>query len=293
MRYIGRMAIVRVALIQNEVPPIVEEAMVKAKAQVEEAAGRGAQIVCLPELYRSSYFCHEEDYHAFDLAETVPGPSTELFSEVARTHNIVIIVPIFEARTRGLYHNSAVVIDADGSIAGIYRKMHIPDDPQYYEKFYFTPGDLGFKVFPTRYGKVGVLICWDQWFPEGARLTALQGADFLFYPTAIGWHRSQSEAVNRTQHQAWELMQRSHAVANGVFVVAANRVGVENEQTFWGGSFVSAPSGDIMVKGSHTAEEILIAPCDLADIASTRQHWPFLRDRRVDAYHHLNKRFID
>ena len=284
---------VNVALIQLSVPPTPDEALVKTIARVEEAAAAGAHIVCLQELFNAPYFCNVEDYHAFAFAETIPGPSTEALRSVAKKHGIVMVVPLFEKRALGLYHNSAAVIDADGSFLGTYRKMHIPDDPQYYEKFYFSPGDLGFKAFDTRYGRIGVLICWDQWFPEAARLTALQGATILFYPTAIGWHQSQTPELNRTQHEAWELMQRSHAVANGVFVAAPNRVGIESEQTFWGGSFVCGPSGKFLAKASHDKEEIVMATCDFKEVEVTRQHWPFLRDRRIDAYAGIEKRFID
>lgn len=287
------MSTVKIGLVQSAVQTDVDANLRKAAVLIEKAAAVGAQIVCLPELFRSRYFCQSEDYDVFALAESIPGPSTEFASSLAKKLGVVIIVPIFEKRSAGIYHNSAAVIDADGRLLGTYRKMHIPDDPQYYEKFYFTPGDSGFKVFQTRYAKIGILICWDQWFPEGARLTAMQGAEILFYPTAIGWHQDQSEATNRLQHEAWELIQRSHAIANGVYVAVPNRVGKEGEQTFWGNSFIAGPFGNLLGKASSDKEEILLADCDLKEVDLTRRHWPFLRDRRVDAYHDLSKRFID
>jgi N-carbamoylputrescine amidase len=262
-------------------------------ARIRDAAAQGAQIICLQELFASLYFCQSEDTANFSLAETIPGPTTRELSQVAAELEIVIIVPLFEQRARGLYHNSAVVIDADGTLLGTYRKMHIPDDPGYYEKFYFTPGDLGFRTYTTRYGTIGVLICWDQWFPEGARLTALQGADILFYPTAIGWHDDEPPDVARAQHEAWETVQRSHAITNGVYVAAVNRVGREGEVTFWGASFVAEPSGQIVARAPHDAETTLIATCDLNAIATMRQNWPFLRDRRIDVYDALTARFLD
>jgi N-carbamoylputrescine amidase len=260
---------------------------------VEQAAKQGAQIICTQELFRSQYFCQSEDHRFFKLAETIPGPSTDALTKLAKKHKAVIVASLFEKRTEGLYHNTAAVIDADGSIKGIYRKMHIPDDPLYYEKFYFTPGDLGFKVHDTSAGRMGVLVCWDQWFPEGARLTALQGAEILFYPTAIGWLPSESREMNLAQHSAWETIQRAHAIANGVFVAAVNRVGREGELTFWGQSFVADPFGRIIAKASSDREEILIVPIDRAKIEETRQNWPFLRDRRVDAYGGLGSRLLD
>jgi N-carbamoylputrescine amidase len=272
---------------------------------VERAAGQGAQIICTQELFRSKYFCQCEDHRFFKLAETIPGPSTEAFSKLARKHDAVIIASLFEKRADGLYHNTAVVIDADGSIKGIYRKMHIPDDPLYYEKFYFTPGDTGFRAWETKYAKIGVLICWDQWFPEGARLTALQGAQILFYPTAIGWHAAEKAEYGESQHDAWELMQRSHAVANGCYVCAPNRIGVEtilgpdgkpaskDGIEFWGQSFVASPNGQVAVRASNDREEVLVVPCDLEKVEFSRTHWPFLRDRRIDAYEGMTKRFID
>jgi N-carbamoylputrescine amidase len=265
----------------------------KARDLIVQTARKGARIVCLQELFRSRYFCQKEDASLFALAEKIPGETTEVLSEVARSKGIVIVAPVFEKRTDGVYHNSAVVIDADGGLAGHYRKMHIPDDPCYYEKFYFTPGDLGFRAFQTRYAKIGVLICWDQWFPEAARLTALRGAQILLYPTAIGWLRGEKPEIRRQQAEAWEMIQRSHAVANGVYVAAANRVGREGRLTFWGRSFVSGPFGQRLALASATREQDLIVECDLSLVGKTRQSWPFLRDRRVDEFRGLTKRFID
>ena len=272
---------------------------------IEQAAQQGAQIVCTQELFGSQYFCQVEDHRFFKLAETIPGPSTDAFTKLAKRHQVVVIGSLFEKRADGLYHNTAVVIDADGSILGIYRKMHIPDDPLYYEKFYFTPGDTGFRAWPTRYAKIGVLICWDQWFPEGARLTAIQGAQILFYPTAIGWHPSEKAEYGHAQHDAWELMQRSHAVANGCYVCAPNRIGLEKILTekgkpvhedgiqFWGQSFVAAPNGQVVHRASVDKEEVVIVPADLEQVEFSRTHWPFLRDRRIDAYGNITKRFVD
>ena len=272
---------------------------------VEQAAKQGAQIICTQEMFASQYFCQVEDHRFFKLAETIPGPSTDAFGKIAKKYGVVIIASLFERRTQGLYHNTAAVIDADGSIAGIYRKMHIPDDPLYYEKFYFTPGDTGFRTWNTKYAKIGVLICWDQWFPEGARLTAIQGAQILFYPTAIGWHPSEKAEYGQAQHESWELIQRSHAVANGCYVCAPNRIGVEHildasgkpvsEEgiQFWGQSFVAAPNGQVIKRASVDKEEALIVPCDLEKVEFSRTHWPFLRDRRIDAYENLTKRFVD
>lgn len=272
----------------------------KTLALAERAAKQGAQIICTQELFTSQYFCQSEDYENFKLAESIPGPSTDAFQKLAKKHNVVIVASLFEKRTAGLYHNTAAIIDADGSMLGTYRKMHIPDDPLYYEKFYFTPGDLGFRVWNTRYGKIGVLICWDQWYPEGARLTALQGAQILFYPTAIGWHPSEKKANGIKQHGAWEIVQRSHAVANGCYVAAVNRIGKEvlkgvggDGIEFWGQSFVAGTSGEIISKASVDQEEIMIVPVDLAQVDQTRTHWPFLRDRRIDAYGDITKRLID
>lgn len=264
----------------------------KAVKKVEEAASRGAQVVCLPELFRSRYFCQEEDEKNFKFAETIPGETTAALSKAAKKGHAIIIAGIFERRTRGLYHNSAVTIDANGSLLGTYRKMHIPDDPHYYEKFYFTPGDLGFKSFSTSFGRFGVLICWDQWYPEAARLTTLQGAQILFYPTALGWYPEEKEAT-KEMRSAWETIQRSHAIANGVFVAAVNRVGTEGRLKFWGSSFIAGPFGEIIAKASPNSEEILMAKCDLSSIDDTRHGWPFLRDRRVDAYRGITERLLD
>ncbi len=282
-----------VGLVQMTCEQKPEANLKKAIAGINEAANKGAQIVCLQELFRSQYFCQTEDIELFKLAEAIPGPSTEAISKVARKNNVVVIASLFEKRAAGVYHNTAVVIDATGKIAGKYRKMHIPDDPLYYEKFYFTPGDLGFKTHDTKHGKVGTLVCWDQWFPEAARLTALSGADFLFYPTAIGWLPDENEEMNLAQHSAWETIQRAHAIANGLFVVVVNRVGHEGKLTFWGQSFVADPFGRIIAKASSDKEEILIVDCDLSKIEETRQNWPFLRDRRIDAYDGLRFRFGD
>ncbi len=264
-----------------------------AVERVGAAAQRGAQIVCLQELFRSQYFCQSEDATRFDLAEPIPGPSTDALGRAAAAHGVAVIGSIFERRAPGLYHNTAVMLDADGSLRGLYRKMHIPDDPLYYEKFYFTPGDLGFRSYPLRGTQVGALVCWDQWFPEAARLTALAGAQIVFYPTAIGWHPREKAEFGAAQHQAWEIMQRSHAVANGVFVAVANRVGLEGDLEFWGGSFVADPFGRMLARASHDREEIVIARCDLGLIDETRRNWPFLRDRRTDAYEGLLQRFLD
>jgi N-carbamoylputrescine amidase len=272
---------------------------------IERAAKEGAQIVCTQELFRSQYFCQAEDHRFFKLAESIPGTSTEALARLAKKYRIVIVGSLFERRAQGVYHNTAVILDADGSLLGIYRKMHIPDDPLYYEKFYFTPGDTGFRAWKTKYGTIGVLICWDQWFPEGARLTALQGAQILFYPTAIGWHASEKREYGQAQHQSWELIQRSHAVANGCYVCAPNRIGTERIAgpdgkpvsadgiEFWGQSFVCEPNGQIAAKASEDREEVLVADCDLAKVEFSRTHWPFLRDRRIDAYGDLSRRFVD
>lgn len=263
--------------------------------KVREAARKGAQIVCLQELFTSLYFCDVEDYDNFKLAEPIPGPSTDVLSKVAAEEGVVIIASLFEKRAKGLYHNTTAVIDADGTYLGKYRKMHIPDDPAYYEKFYFTPGDLGYKVWKTRFGTIGVLICWDQWYPEAARITSLMGADILFYPTAIGWATSQDEATNVEQYNAWQTIQRSHAVANGVHVVSVNRVGFEQEgaMKFWGGSFVANPFGSVLFQASHDQEEVVVIPINTDASDRYRTHWPFLRDRRIDSYEPIVKRFID
>jgi len=265
---------------------------------VARAARDGARIVCTQELFRSPYFCQSEDHANFALAEPIPGPSTEAFQKLASKHRIVIVASLFERRAAGVYHNTAVIIDGDGTLLGRYRKMHIPDDPLYYEKFYFTPGDLGFRAWPTRYAKVGVLICWDQWYPEAARLTALQGAEILFYPTAIGWHPREKEEHGAKQHQAWETIQRSHAVANGCYVAAVNRVGHERPAggdgiEFWGQSFVAGTSGEVLARASADQEQTLLVPVDLASVDVVRTHWPFLRDRRIDAYSGLTQRFSE
>ncbi|MBN1302650.1 MAG: carbon-nitrogen hydrolase [Melioribacteraceae bacterium] len=289
----------KLGLLQLAFSSNLEENMKKSVSWVEKAADEGAQVICLPELYRSQYFCQKEDFNLFDLAETVPGPSTEHFQKVAKNNGVVIIVPLFEKRAPGLYHNSAVIIDTDGSILGIYRKMHIPDDPAFYEKYYFTPGDLGFKSFKTGFGNIGTLICWDQWYPEGARLTALKGAEVLFYPTAIGWHPSEKEKYGKAQQDSWITIQRSHAIANGVYVASVNRTGFEKpveEQDgiiFWGSSFICDPQGVILAKASDDKEEILIAEIDIDHIEKIRRNWPFLRDRRIDAYSGITKRFLD
>ncbi len=269
----------------------------KAVERIRDAAEKGAQIVVLPELFLGPYFCQTEDAKLFDLAESIPGPTTEVLSRVAKDESVAIVASLFERRAPGIYHNTAVMFDADGSLMGMYRKTHIPDDPLYYEKFYFTPGDLGFKVFNTKFAKVGTLVCWDQWYPEAARLTALRGAETIVYPTAIGWHPKEKAEYGVGQHQAWELAQRAHALANGVYVAAVNRVGHEGPAggglEFWGGSFVSDPFGSVIAKASHTDEELLIVQCDRTKAEDIRRHWPFLRDRRIDAYDELTKRYID
>ena len=267
--------------------------LARAVAGIEAAAKRGAQIVCLQELFRSRYFPQSEDAAKFELAEPIPGPTTRSLCRLAQKREIVIIGSVFERRSAGIYHNTAVVIDADGSMLGKYRKMHIPDDPCYYEKFYFTPGDLGFPSFQTRYARVGALVCWDQWFPEAARLISLAGAEVLFYPTAIGWLQSEPRGAAKAQNGAWELIQRAHALANGVYVAVANRVGREGKLRFWGNSFLAGPFGEIVARARGDREEILVARCDLEKIAETRQNWPFLRDRRIDAYGALTARFLD
>lgn len=284
---------VMLGLIQMTAGEDPEANLAKALTRIRAAAKKGAQIVCLQELFRSRYFCQSENARNFKLAEPIPGPTTEALGRLAREREIVIVASLFEKRSAGIYHNTAVVIDADGSPVGKYRKMHIPDDPLYYEKFYFTPGDLGFPSFPTRYAKIGVLVCWDQWFPEAARSTSLSGAQILFYPTAIGWIPNEPRAVAQQQRNAWELIQRSHAVANGVFVAAVNRLGREGKIKFWGSSFVAGPFGEIVARAGSDREEILIAKCDLVKIEETRQSWPFLRDRRIDAYGPLQARFFE
>ncbi|MGH9519003.1 MAG: carbon-nitrogen hydrolase, partial [Terriglobales bacterium] len=294
----------KVGLVQMRMGPDPEANLAAAVRQVREAARLGAQIVCLPELFRAQYFCQREDIRLFDLAETIPGPTTATLGEVAREAQVVIIASLFERRAAGLYHNTAVTLGVDGSIASVYRKMHIPDDPLYYEKFYFTPGDLGFKAVETEFGKVGTLVCWDQWYPEGARLTALKGAEVLFYPTAIGWHPAEKDEFGAAQYDAWQTIQRGHAIANGVYVAGVNRVGHEQGDVmgnraagpgleFWGGSFLADPFGRIVAKASHDAEEILMGEIDTALIEDTRRNWPFLRDRRIDAYGPITQRYLE
>jgi N-carbamoylputrescine amidase len=283
----------RIGLIQMACSRDPAENLAKAEWRIREAAGRGAQIVCLQELFRSQYFCREENPAWFDLAEPVPGPSTERLGRLAEELGVVLIAPVFERRAAGVYHNSAAVIDASGALLGVYRKMHIPDDPLYYEKFYFTPGDLGFRVFDTRFARLAVLVCWDQWYPEAARLAALGGAQVLFYPTAIGWHPAEKASQGEAQFDAWRTIQRAHSIANGVYVAAVNRVGCEGPLEFWGGSFVADPFGQVLSQASHDREEILITECDPRRIEEVRRNWPFLRDRRVDAYAPLTQRVID
>ncbi len=285
--------LVKVGLVQMSCTKEPKENLQKAISKIREAAAKGAQIICLQELFTSLYFCDVEDYENFKLAEPIPGPSTEALSAVAKELNVVIIASLFEKRTQGIYHNTTAVLDADGSYLGKYRKMHIPDDPGYYEKFYFTPGDLGYKVFETKYARIGVLICWDQWYPEAARITALMDAEILFYPTAIGWASTQDEGTNTEQYNAWQTIQRSHAVANGIHVVSVNRVGDEGPMTFWGGSFVANPFGTLLYKASHDKEEVHVQEIDLSKTDAYRTHWPFMRDRRIDSYQQITKRFID
>src|SRR2546425_661993 len=289
----------KVGLVQMAMSPEPAKNLDRAVARVREARRAGADVVCLPELFRSQYFCQREDASLFDLAEPVPGPTTEALGRAAKETGAVVVAPIFERRAPGLYHNSAVIIDADGEVRGLYRKMHIPDDPAFYEKFYFTPGDLGFRAFDTRAGRIGTLICWDQWYPEGARLTALQGAVVLFYPTAIGWHPHEKETFGTAQRDAWRTIQRSHAIANGVYVAAVNRVGHEKPADggagieFWGSSFLCDPFGVVIAEGSTDSEAVLIGEVDSARIEEGRRNWPFLRDRRIDAYTGIDRRFLD
>jgi N-carbamoylputrescine amidase len=289
--------IVKLGLIQCACSPEPAANLKKTVASIERAAKQGAQIICTQELFRSQYFCQSEDHQFFQLAEPIPGPTTNAFQKLAKRLQVVIIASLFEKRAAGIYHNSAAIIDADGSVLGLYRKMHIPDDPLFYEKFYFTPGDLGFRSWQTRYARIGVLICWDQWYPEAARLTALQGADILFYPTAIGWHPSEKAEHGQRQHDSWETIQRAHAIANGCYVAVPNRVGQEKLAgegiEFWGQSFVAGTSGELLVRASVEKEEVLVVPVDLSKVDVTRRHWPFLRDRRIDAYENITKRFID
>jgi N-carbamoylputrescine amidase len=289
-----------IGLVQMRCSADPQDNLTRARARIVDAADRGAALVCLPELFRSQYFCQTEDHANFDLAEAIPGPATEALAETARDKRVVVIASLFERRAAGVYHNTAVIIDADGKLLGSYRKMHIPDDPLYYEKFYFTPGDLGFRAFDTACGRIGTLVCWDQWYPEAARLTALAGADVLFYPTAIGWHPSEKAEFGAGQASAWQTAQRAHAIANGVYVAAVNRVGhekpagVEGEGIeFWGGSFVADPFGQVIAEASRSDEETLIVTCDRTHQETVRRHWPFLRDRRIDAYGAITRRFID
>ena len=303
----------KIALIQMSCEPDTAANLDKAADRVREAARAGANIVCLPELFRAQYFCQREEHALFDLAESIPGPSSERLAAVAKEEGVVVIASLFERRAPGLYHNTAAILETDGSLAGIYRKMHIPDDPLYYEKFYFTPGDLGFKAMKTSQGQIGTLVCWDQWYPEGARVTALQGANTLFFPTAIGWHPGEKEEFGEAQYSAWQTIQRAHAIANGVFVGAVNRVGFEHGDVvhegvtgrievkgpegagleFWGGSFIADPFGRIIAKAPHDREDTLIAEIDLKLLEDTRRNWPFLRDRRIDAYGGITSRFLD
>jgi N-carbamoylputrescine amidase len=286
---------VKIGTVQMSCTSNKEENLTKAVAKVREAAQKGAQIVCLQELFTSLYFCDVEDYENFKLAEAIPGPSSDRLAAVAKELGVVVIASLFEKRTSGIYHNTTAVLDADGTYLGKYRKMHVPDDPSYYEKFYFTPGDLGYKTFKTKFATIGILICWDQWYPEAARITSLMGAEILFYPTAIGWATSQDEATNSEQYNAWQTIQRSHAIANGVHVVSVNRVGLEQNgaMKFWGGSFVSNPLGRLLYLGSHDKEEVAVTEIDLDRTDSVRVHWPFMRDRRIDSYQPITKRFID
>ncbi len=287
------MAIVNIGTIQMSCVAEKDRNINKTIVKIKEAADKGAQIICLQELFSSLYFCDVENHDNFSLGEQIPGATTDLLSKVAAENKVVIIASLFEKRAHGLYHNTTAVIDADGQYLGMYRKMHIPDDPGYYEKFYFTPGDLGYKVFKTKFATIGVLICWDQWYPEAARITALMGAEILFYPTAIGWAKHQDEATNTEQYNAWQTIQRSHAIANGVPVVSVNRVGYEGDMKFWGGSFISNPFGTLLYKASHEDEETVVTPIDTESSERYRTHWPFLRDRRIDSYSPITKRYID
>jgi N-carbamoylputrescine amidase len=289
--------IVNVGLMQTACSPDPAANLEKTLRAAERAADDGAQLICTQELFRSQYFCQSEDQQCFELAESIPGPTTEAFQELAKKKNVVMIASLFERRAPGLYHNTAVIIDADGSLLGRYRKMHIPDDPLYYEKYYFAPGDLGFRSWKTHYATIGVLICWDQWYPEAARLTALQGAEILFYPTAIGWHPREKAQLGELQHSSWETIQRSHAIANGCYVAVVNRVGHEKLAgdgiDFWGQSFVAGTSGEVLARATVRNEETLVIPLDLGKLETTRTYWPFLRDRRIDAYDGLTRRMID
>jgi N-carbamoylputrescine amidase len=287
-----------IGLIQMSVSKDADKNLAKAIDQIGLAEKRGAHVICLPELFRCQYFCQQEDVKFFELAESIPGPTTKALSAVARKHRVVLIVPVFERRAAGIYYNSAAILDADGSLVGVYRKMHIPDDPAYYEKFYFSPGDLGFQAFNTKYGRIGTLICWDQWYPEGARITGLLGASVLFYPTAIGWHPSEKAELGHVQREAWQTVQRGHAVANGIYVAAVNRIGLEKPSPdspgieFWGSSFIADPQGVLLAEASVDKEEVLIASVDLKHQENVRRNWPFLRDRRVDKYDGILQRFL-
>jgi N-carbamoylputrescine amidase len=283
----------KVGLIQTSCLDDPKVNLEKAVEKIRETANGGAQVICLQELFLTPYFCKKEDVELFKLAEAVPGPTTELMQELAGELGVVLIVSLFEKRAPGVYHNTAAIVDADGRFLGKYRKMHIPDDPGYYEKYYFTPGDLGYRVWDTKFGKIGVMICWDQWYPEAARLTALKGAQVLFYPTAIGWHLHEKDSMGEAQHAAWETVQRGHAVANGCYVVSVNRVGLEESSQFFGGSFVADPHGQLLYKGSHEEEETAVVECDLDYLDDVRCNWPFFRDRRIDSFGDLQKRFID
>lgn len=289
------MAKIKIGLVQSSCSNNIDNNIEKAIEGIRKAASEGAQIVCLQELFTSLYFCDVENYDNFKIAETIPGPTTDKLSKIAAELKVVIVASLFEKRAKGLYHNTTAILDADGTYLGKYRKMHIPDDPAYYEKFYFTPGDLGYKVFQTKYAKIGVLICWDQWYPEASRITALLGAEILFYPTAIGWASTQDEETNIEQYNAWQTIQRSHAIANGVHTVSVNRVGYEQNgaMKFWGGSFVSNPFGTILKQASHENEEVMVVEIETEKSDSYRIHWPFLRDRRIDSYSPITKRFID
>ena len=294
--HVQRDAPFKIGLVQMTCTLDVEENLRKAVAGVRQAADHGAEVICLQELFRSQYFCREENAELFGLAETIPGPSTETLAKVAKDLQVAVIASLFEKRAQGLYHNTAVIIDADGEISGLYRKMHIPDDPLYYEKFYFTPGDLGFKNFETKYARIGVLVCWDQWYPEGARLTSMQGANVLFYPTAIGWHPSEKKQYGAAQLDAWRTIQRAHAIANGVYVAAVNRTGYEGPPEsgieFWGNSFVADPFGQVIAQASTENEEVLVAECDPKRMDEVRRNWPFFRDRRIDAYTAITERWL-
>ncbi len=284
---------ISIGIIQSSCVKDKQANLDKTISQIRDVASKGAQVVCLQELFTSLYFCDVEDYENFKLAESIPGPSTQQLGQVAKELQVVIVASLFEKRTEGIYHNTIAVIDADGTYLGKYRKMHIPDDPGYYEKFYFTPGDLGYKVFQTKYGRIGTLICWDQWYPEAARITSLMGADFLVYPTAIGWAESQDDETNKEQYNAWQSIQKGHAVANGIHVVAVNRTGNEGPMKFWGGSFVSNPFGTILYQAAHDIEENHVIKIDITKSDYYRTHWPFFRDRRIDSYSPITKRFID